>query len=51
MDGVERAEVSYEQGQGVVIYDPKVISPEEMIERLAEMAGYQASVADGGPSE
>lgn len=51
MDGVEDAEVSYQEGRGVVRYDPKIISPEAMIERLAEMAGYQASVTDGGLSE
>lgn len=51
MDGVDNAEVSYEEGRGVVTYDPEVISPQAMIDRLAEMAGYQASVTDGGPSE
>ncbi len=41
---MDNAEVSYEQGHGVVTYDPEVISPEAMIERLAEMAGYRATV-------
>lgn len=46
MDGVEDAKVSYEQGQGVVTYDPEITSPEAMIEQLTKMAGYRASVVE-----
>lgn len=46
MDGVEHAEVSYQQGQGVVTYDPEIISPEAMVDRLARMAGYRATVVE-----
>jgi len=44
IDGVESADVSYEAGRAVVVYDPALTSPDYFIPKLEEMTGYQAEV-------
>jgi copper chaperone CopZ len=42
--GVHRASVEYETGKGVVEYDPALVQPEALIQRVDE-SGYKATVA------
>lgn len=42
--GVYQADVSFESASAVVRYDPAKTSPEEVIEQLRKMTGYEASV-------
>ena len=52
VDGVEEAEVSYPSGAASVVYDPSLTSPEEFIDELTRMTGFEAAVmniATGGP--
>jgi copper chaperone CopZ len=41
--GVARAEVSYERGEAIVVYDPKVIAPEKIRDVINQM-GYQTEI-------
>ncbi|MCI0694846.1 heavy-metal-associated domain-containing protein, partial [candidate division KSB1 bacterium] len=41
--GVHRASVEYEAGKGVVEYDPALVQPEALIERVDE-TGYRATL-------
>lgn len=45
LDGVEKAEVSYEEERAVVSYDPDRVTPEEMAEAIAQV-GFRALLAD-----
>lgn len=47
LDGVEKAEVSHAESRAVVTYDPVRVTPEQMIEALAERLGYSATVVTG----
>lgn len=52
MDGVEGAEVSFPSGAASVVYDASLTSPEEFIDELTRMTGFEATVtniATGGP--
>ncbi len=42
--GVESADVSYEAGQAVVVFDSAVTSPDEFIAELERMTGFTAAV-------
>lgn len=40
--GVETADVSFEAGRAVVVFDPEVTSPNEFIAELERMTGFEA---------
>ena len=42
--GVEGADVSYEAGKAVVVFDPALTSPDEFIAELEHMTGFTAAV-------
>lgn len=44
MEGVYRAEVSFDSATAVVWYDPVRTSPESVIAKLRDMTGYEARV-------
>jgi copper chaperone CopZ len=44
VEGVESAEVSYEEGRGTVVFDPSETTPAEFIAELERMTGFTASV-------
>jgi copper chaperone CopZ len=46
VQGVYRAEVSYDSTSAVVWYDPVRTSPELFIARLRDLTGYEARVAE-----
>jgi copper chaperone CopZ len=48
--GVHRARVEYETGKGVVEYDPALVQPETLIERVDE-SGYKAVLAQESKGE
>ncbi|MFQ6111312.1 MAG: cation transporter [Nitrospinota bacterium] len=47
LEGVERAEVSFWKKKAVVRYDPKRVTPEQMIQAVREI-GFGASLLQGG---
>lgn len=49
IDGVEAAMVSYEEGRGMIVYDPAITSPDAFIPELEEMTGYEATLVDDVP--
>ncbi len=52
VEGVEEAEVLFPSGAASVVYDPSLTSPEDFIDELTRMTGYEATVtniATGGP--
>ncbi len=49
IDGVEAAMVSYEEGRGMIVYDPTITSPDAFIPELEEMTGYDATLVDDVP--
>ncbi len=46
VEGVRSADVSYEAGRAVVVFDPAVTSPAEFIEQLERMTDFEARVED-----
>ncbi len=50
VQGVHRASVSYETGEGVVEYDPLLVQPAALVERVKE-TGYEARFAPEGKGE
>lgn len=44
VEGIYRADVSYESKSGVVSYDPARTSPESFIAHLKKLTGYEATV-------
>lgn len=48
--GVHRAGVEYETGKGVVEYDPALVQPEALIQRVDE-TGYKAALAQENKGE
>lgn len=48
VSGVHSAAVSFDSGTAVVRFDPEVTSPQQFIERLAYMTGFQAMVVASG---
>ncbi len=46
VDGVEAAEVSFPSGIASVAYDASLTSPEEFIEELTRMTGFEATVGE-----
>lgn len=48
--GVHRASVEYETGKGVVEYDPALVQPEALIQRV-DRTGYKAMVAQENKGE
>jgi mercuric ion transport protein len=48
--GVHRASVEYETGKGVVEYDPALVQPEALLQRIDE-TGYKATVAQENKGE
>ena len=47
VDGVYRADVSFDSASAVVLYDPAKTTPNVFIPRLEKLTGYQARPADG----
>lgn len=43
LDGVQKAEASYEEGKAVVTYDPSKLKPEQIIAAI-EKLGYKATL-------
>ncbi len=43
LPGVTRASTDYARAKSEVVYDPKIVSPKEMIKAIAEL-GYTATV-------
>ncbi len=41
LDGVESVEASYEDGEAEVVYDPKTVTPEDIIAAIEDL-GYSA---------
>ncbi len=46
VDGVEQAEVSFPSGEASVVYDPSLTSPEDFIDELTRMTGFEATVGE-----
>ena len=46
VDGVERAEVSYEMGQAVVTFDSTATTPDQFIAELERVTGFKATVLE-----
>ncbi len=46
VEGVEEAEVLFPSGAASVVYDPSLTSPEEFIEELTRMTGFEATVGE-----
>jgi copper chaperone CopZ len=46
LDGVQKAEVKYEEILAIVNYDAKKVTPEQMIKALKEKLRYTASVVE-----
>lgn len=52
LTGVHSAVVTYDEGLGVVHYDPRRITPAEIAAHLTELTGFGASILpDGGSPE
>jgi len=49
MEGVVRAEVSYDSARAVIWYDPARITPDRVITELRERTGYSARIIDAPP--
>lgn len=49
IDGVEDADVSYEEARGMIVYDPSITGPDAFIPELEEMTGYDATLVDDVP--
>ncbi|GEM_PF-669626 len=47
LDGVEKADVSYEEQLAVVVHDPAKVTVEKMAEAVAEL-GFEATLREGG---
>lgn len=45
LDGVQKAEVSYEDSRAVVTYDPKKVTVEQMIAAVGKL-GYKAMIVE-----
>ena len=50
MEGVETADVSYDEGIAVVTYDPAEVTPQEMIDALRETFQYTTTVVEDAPA-
>ncbi len=46
VDGVEDAEVLFPSGAASVLYDASLTSPEEFIDELTRMTGFEATVTN-----
>jgi len=46
VEGVEEAEVLFPSGAASVVYDPSLTSPEEFIDELTRMTGFEATVGE-----
>jgi hypothetical protein len=46
VDGVHRAEVSYDSASAVVWYDSTRTTPEQLVAKLREMTGYEARAVE-----
>jgi len=46
VDGVEAAEVSFPSGAASVVYDASLTSPEEFIDELTRMTGFEATLGE-----
>ena len=51
MEGVETAEVNYDEGIAVVTYDPAEVEPQDMIDALHETFHYTTTVVADAPAE
>jgi len=49
LDGVKTVEASYEKKQARVTYDPKIVTPERIIQAIQEL-GYSARIVSTAPS-
>lgn len=47
VDGVYRADVSFDSASAVVLYDPAKTTPNVFITRLEKLTGYRARQVDG----
>lgn len=50
MEGVETADVSYDEGIAVVTYDPAAVTPQKMIDALRETFQYTTTVVEDAPA-
>lgn len=46
MEGVQKADFSYERAEGFVTYDPTKTSPEVFLAELARMTDYRGTVRE-----
>lgn len=46
MEGVQKADFSYERAEGFVTYDPTKTSPEAFLAELAGMTDYRGTVRE-----
>jgi len=46
VEGVEEVEVLFPSGAASVVYDPSLTSPEEFIDELVRMTGFEATVGE-----
>ena len=50
MEGVETADVNYDEGIAVVTYDPSAVTPQEMIDALRETFHYTTTIVEDAPA-
>ncbi len=46
VEGVEEVEVLFPSGVASVVFDPSLTSPEEFIDELTRMTGFEATVGE-----
>ncbi len=46
VEGVEEVEVLFPSGAASVVFDPSLTSPEEFIDELTKMTGFEATVGE-----
>lgn len=46
LEGVEKAEISYEEKLAIVTYDPRKVGPERMVQELREKLRFTATVVE-----
>ncbi len=47
LDGIHQVEASYKEGKAVVVYEPSIVSPEE-IKAAIEKIGFEAELQSRG---
>jgi copper chaperone len=49
VDGVIRADVSYEEGTAVVLFNPRKTNPDAIAQAISELPPFKAAVASEAP--